>query len=82
MHHTDISPLWEEEDGNITKRPCSLLAGQGLFPEYNKRRRNGFFVLPERIMEDLMEKEGERIQTMNNSGRGSGLTLISRMWAA
>lgn len=37
---------------------------------------DGSFVLPRRIMDEPMKKEGEYIQTMNNRGRGSGLMLI------
>ena len=40
------------------------------------RRGDGSFVLLNRIMDDLMEKEGECIRMMNNRGRGSGLMLI------
>ena len=33
-------------------------------------------------MNNLMEKEGERIQKMNNRGRGSGLMLIIVLFVA
>jgi mRNA-degrading endonuclease RelE of RelBE toxin-antitoxin system len=45
---------------------------------FNKTRHGRSFVLPRRIMDEPMEKEGEYIQTMNNNGRSSGLILISR----
>ena len=43
---------------------------------YEQDAGDGSFVLPRRIMDEPMEKEGEYIQTMNNRGRGSGLMLI------